>query len=71
MNKLHTVSTSKIIMISENPEELNQRFNVLYTATTEGHNNNLDEATAILDNLLQLGKKTAQQYKQVLQPFLS
>ena len=52
MNKLHTISTFKVITISENPEKLKQRFNVLYTAANEGHNINLDEATAILLLLL-------------------
>ena len=63
MNKLHIIDTSKVITISENREELRQRFNVSYTTANEGHNNNSDEATAILDKLKQLGKITAQQYK--------
>ena len=56
----HSVST---IIISENPKELWERLNVLMAASKEGHNNNLDEKTAILDKLLQLKEIKMKDYK--------
>ncbi len=55
-----------IITIPENTEELWERLRVLIAAEKEGHNNNLEEKSAILDKLLQLGDITKKQYQMLL-----
>ena len=55
-----------IITISENPNELWSRLEILLAANKEGHNNNLEERTAILDKLLKLKEITIDQYKRFL-----
>ena len=56
----------QVITVSENPEELWDRLKFLTAASREGHNNNLDEKSAILDKLLQLKEITTKQYKTLL-----
>ena len=55
-----------IITISENPKDLWKRLEVLTAAAREGHNNNMEEKSAILDKLLQLGEITKKQYQLLL-----
>ena len=62
----YTYKGEGVITISENPKELWDRLKVLTAASREGHNNSLDEQTAILDKLLQLKQITKQQYKAML-----
>ena len=66
ITKLYRGNTLQVITVSKNPEELWDRLKVLIAASIEGHNNNLDEKSAILDKLLQLKEITTEQYKTLL-----
>ena len=63
MDKLKDKFGGQVITLSENPEELWERLKVLTAAAREGH---LEEKSAILDKLLQLGEITKVQYKSML-----
>ena len=55
-----------IITISENPKDLWERLEVLQAASKEGHNNSIEEKTAILTKLLKLNQITHEDYKKFL-----
>ena len=65
-SKLKGFKGSGVITISENPKESRERLDILVAASKEGHNNNLEEKSAILDKLLQLKEITNKQYKSIL-----
>ena len=56
----------QVVTISNDPKELWGRLKVLTAASKEGHNNNLNERSAILDKLLQLREMTKEGYKELL-----
>ena len=66
INSLYKGEALKVITISENPKELWDRLKILIAASKEGHSNTLNEKTAILDKLLQLGEITKEHYKSIL-----
>ena len=66
INSLYKGKALEVITISENPKELWDRLRILIAASKEGHNNTLNEKTAILDKLLQLGEITKEHYKSIL-----
>ena len=66
ISKMYKGNALQVITVSENPKELWDRLKVLTAASREGHNNNLDEKSAILDKLLQLKQITTKQYKKLL-----
>ena len=66
MDRLKTKFGGQVITISENPKDLWGRLEVLIAAEREGHNNNMEEKSAILDKLLQLGEITKKQYQLLL-----
>ena len=66
MDRLKIKFGGQVITISENPKDLWKRLEVLTAAAREGHNNNLEEKSAILDKLLQLREITKVQYKTML-----
>ena len=66
MDRLKTKFGGQVITISENPKDLWKRLEVLTAAAREGHNNNLEEKSAILDKLLQLREITKKQYQLLL-----
>ena len=51
-----------IVTISENPEELFKRLEILLAAKSQGHNNSKDEISAILDELLKQKQIDKKQY---------
>ena len=66
INSLYKGKALEVITISENPKELWDRLKILIAASKEGHNNTLNEKTAIFDKLLQLGEITKEHYKSIL-----
>ena len=56
-----------LITISENPEELFKRLEILLAVKSEGHNNSKDEISAILDQLLKQKEITKDQYLEFLE----
>ena len=51
-----------IVTISENPEELFKRLEILLAAKSQGHNNSKEEISAILDELLKQKQINKEQY---------
>ena len=66
INSLYKGKALEVITITENPKKLWDRLKILIAASKEGHNNTLNEKTAILDELLKLGEITKEHYKSIL-----
>ena len=61
-------SGNGIVTISENPEELFKRLEILLAAKSQGHNNSKDEISAILDELLKQNHIDKAQYLSIYKP---
>ena len=57
---------AKPLILSNDPKELWNRLTILLSAKSHGHNNSLQEISAILDQLLKLNEINITQYKNFL-----